>query len=259
MRDPTAPPHIGVLLDNTPEYLFWLGAAAISRLGRGRRERDVPGRRAGPPGRPLRVPGAGDRRRPRAASSPTRPSPWPGIACCAPTPTATSPRCADVDADRSWPTRRRRRPVPADLHVRLDGVPQGGAVLAGPLRPQRPPRRRGRRARTGIGRLRAAALLPHGRPVHRVVERAERRRPDRHPGPLLGVAHHGGRAPHGGDDVDLHGQGPELHPRPSRRRPTTPRRPSSWPSATRRRRPTSASSPPASAARSATATGRPRA
>ena len=30
-RDPGRPPHIGVLLDNTPEYLFWLGAAAISR------------------------------------------------------------------------------------------------------------------------------------------------------------------------------------------------------------------------------------
>lgn len=31
MREPDRPPHIGVLLDNTPEYLFWLGAAAISR------------------------------------------------------------------------------------------------------------------------------------------------------------------------------------------------------------------------------------
>jgi fatty-acyl-CoA synthase len=31
IRDPDAPPHIGVLLDNTAEYLFWLGAAAISR------------------------------------------------------------------------------------------------------------------------------------------------------------------------------------------------------------------------------------
>ncbi len=30
-RDPQQPRHIGVLLDNTPEYLFWLGAAAISR------------------------------------------------------------------------------------------------------------------------------------------------------------------------------------------------------------------------------------
>lgn len=31
VRDPDRPPHIGVLLDNTAEYLFWLGAAAISR------------------------------------------------------------------------------------------------------------------------------------------------------------------------------------------------------------------------------------
>ena len=31
VRDPAQPPHIGVLLDNTAEYLFWLGAAAISR------------------------------------------------------------------------------------------------------------------------------------------------------------------------------------------------------------------------------------
>ncbi|HZP31543.1 MAG TPA: AMP-binding protein [Acidimicrobiia bacterium] len=31
VRDPERPPHIGVLLDNTPEYLFWLAAAAISR------------------------------------------------------------------------------------------------------------------------------------------------------------------------------------------------------------------------------------
>jgi fatty-acyl-CoA synthase len=31
LRDPGSPPHIGVLLDNTAEYLFWLGAAAISR------------------------------------------------------------------------------------------------------------------------------------------------------------------------------------------------------------------------------------
>jgi fatty-acyl-CoA synthase len=31
IRDPDAPPHLGVLLDNTAEYLFWLGAAAITR------------------------------------------------------------------------------------------------------------------------------------------------------------------------------------------------------------------------------------
>jgi fatty-acyl-CoA synthase len=31
LHDPGAPPHIGVLLDNVPEYLFWLAAAALSR------------------------------------------------------------------------------------------------------------------------------------------------------------------------------------------------------------------------------------
>jgi fatty-acyl-CoA synthase len=30
MRDSDAPPHIGVLLDNVPDYLFWLGAGALS-------------------------------------------------------------------------------------------------------------------------------------------------------------------------------------------------------------------------------------
>ena len=28
---PTDPPHVGVLLDNVPEFLFWLGAAALNR------------------------------------------------------------------------------------------------------------------------------------------------------------------------------------------------------------------------------------
>ncbi len=30
LHDPDRPPHIGVLLDNTPDFLYWLGAAAIS-------------------------------------------------------------------------------------------------------------------------------------------------------------------------------------------------------------------------------------
>lgn len=30
IRDTDQPPHIGVLLDNTPDFLYWLGAAAIS-------------------------------------------------------------------------------------------------------------------------------------------------------------------------------------------------------------------------------------
>lgn len=31
LRDTGLPPHIGVLLDNTPEYVFWIGAAALTR------------------------------------------------------------------------------------------------------------------------------------------------------------------------------------------------------------------------------------
>nr|MDT0667623.1 AMP-binding protein [Micromonospora sp. DSM 115978] len=30
IRDPDRPPHVGVLLDNVPDYLFWLSAAALS-------------------------------------------------------------------------------------------------------------------------------------------------------------------------------------------------------------------------------------
>jgi fatty-acyl-CoA synthase len=30
IRDPEAPPHIGVLLDNVPDFLFWLGAGALA-------------------------------------------------------------------------------------------------------------------------------------------------------------------------------------------------------------------------------------
>ncbi|MFM1752967.1 MAG: hypothetical protein RL119_1929 [Actinomycetota bacterium] len=28
--DPTRPKHVGVLLENTPDYLFWVGAAALT-------------------------------------------------------------------------------------------------------------------------------------------------------------------------------------------------------------------------------------
>ena len=30
LHDPELPPHVGILLDNVPEYLFWLAAAAVS-------------------------------------------------------------------------------------------------------------------------------------------------------------------------------------------------------------------------------------
>lgn len=31
LRDPSRPPHVGVLLDNVPDYLFWLAAGALSK------------------------------------------------------------------------------------------------------------------------------------------------------------------------------------------------------------------------------------
>ena len=31
MCDPTRPPHVGVLLENVPEFVFWIGAAALAR------------------------------------------------------------------------------------------------------------------------------------------------------------------------------------------------------------------------------------
>ena len=58
------PPHIGVLLDNTPEYLFWLGAAADQPLGNRRHQRHLPRRRTRAPDRPLRLSGARDLGRP---------------------------------------------------------------------------------------------------------------------------------------------------------------------------------------------------
>ena len=60
IRDPTRRPHIGVLLDNTAEYLFWLGAAAITPVGDRRHQRDVPRRRARAARRLHRLPAARD-------------------------------------------------------------------------------------------------------------------------------------------------------------------------------------------------------
>ena len=42
IRDDDRPPHIGVLLDNVPDYLFWLAAAALSGARRRRHQLDLP-------------------------------------------------------------------------------------------------------------------------------------------------------------------------------------------------------------------------
>ena len=53
----TRPPHLGVLLDNTAEYLFWLGAAALDAVGDRRDQRHLPRRRARAARRLHRLPG----------------------------------------------------------------------------------------------------------------------------------------------------------------------------------------------------------
>ena len=40
--DPARPPHIGVLLDNVPEYVFWLGSSGDIRRRRRRHQLDLP-------------------------------------------------------------------------------------------------------------------------------------------------------------------------------------------------------------------------
>ena len=173
LRDPDAPPHIGVLLDNTAEYLFWLGAAAITPLGDRRHQRDVPGRRARTARRPHRLPGAGHVRRVRrAARRRAEPGARP-TACCTPAPT-TTPEQLD---GASTPTRARRPAEPDDLYLLIftsgsTGVPEGGALHAGPLRAHGRAREERRRARSGHGGVRAAPVLPLELAVHRVGERA---------------------------------------------------------------------------------------
>ena len=230
-------------------------------VGRGRRgyQLDLPRRAAGPADPAHRLPGAGDRPASRGRCS-----------------TASTPRCR---TSRVLVDRRRRvtrtslaaadapsaeravdggRPLPPDLHLRLDRPAQGRPVHPGPLRPHGRPCRRPSPSWPRATRLRAAAVLPLELAVHRMGVGPHRRRPHRHAG-RFSASEHAGRHPAlRCDDAGLHGQGPQLHPRHTRATRTTPTTPCGWRSATRRRSATSRSSPGASAAASGTATARPR-
>ena len=168
------PPHIGVLLDNVPDYLFWLAAAALSGAVVVGINSTYRGDQLGSADRPHRLPAArhpsdlaGAARRRRHRRRPTigvlvdrRPG-LRGRRVAAP-PIAVRRRRRD-----------RRRPLPPDLHVGLDracprrcgapraGSPAPGAHVAGIAELDR--RRR---------RLRAAAVLP----LQRRCSRAGRRR-----------------------------------------------------------------------------------
>ena len=215
LRDDDRPPHVGVLLDNVADYLFWLSAAALGgfvivgvnstyrgdQLGLLVRHSDcqllVTDATLAAAPRRRRHRGA---RRPRAPRRRRRVR----VAC----------RRATGRATRAC--RRRRRPLPPHLHVGLDRAAEGGAVHPGALRPHRRARGEGRRARAGRRRVRAAAVLPLERAVHRLVVGAQRRDPDRDPAEVLGVEHPARHPSLRRLDARVHRQGPELHPRHAR-------------------------------------------
>ena len=220
LTDPTRPPHVGVLLDNEPDYLFWLAAAALSgsvivginstyrgdQLGQLIRHTDCqlivtnPDQGGLLDGVDTGVPaGSRHRRRQRRLSGPV------GIA-----------------ADRPPNDERHGGgSVLADLHVRFDRDAEGSALHPRSIRPHGGARGHGRRARHGGSGLHAAAVLPFEFTVHRLVIGDQRRRPGRHAITVLGVGHAGGHPAVERDDAHVHRQGAQLHRRHAR---TTRRR-----------------------------------
>ena len=206
-------PHIGVLLDNTPEYLFWLGAAAVSRsviVGINATYRGAELARlidhcdcqvlvtsdtyadllAGAPSQVDRRPRARHRHDHYARRC---------------SPATTAPRRCGAG--------RRGRPLPPDLHVGLHRLPEGGALHAGPVRAHGRPRRR-RRGSSAPG---AAVYAPlpffHTSSLFTGLASALQASVavrDAHE--VLGVADDARHPPHRRHDADLHGQGPQLHP-----------------------------------------------
>ena len=261
IRDPTAPPHIGVLLDNTAEYLFWLGAAAITRSV-------VVGINATYRGAELaqlidhtdcQVLVTSDTYADLLADG-TEPAST-GDRVFAPAPTSY----ARAAGDRSTPTTRERRRSTTTCTSSSSPRGRPGFPKAVRCTQGRFARDRASTSQRSPGSVPGKAVyaplpdLPHQLPVHRAGERARGVGADRRrAGEVLGVAR---RCPTSVARARRCSRTPARSSTTSsrcRRRPTTPRRRSSSRSATRRRSPTSASSRRASTARSATATARPR-
>ena len=212
-RSRTAPPHIGVLLDNTPDYIFWLVGAALSgavvvginSTYRGEQlaqliehtdcELLVTSTTA-----PL-LDGA-DRRSRRDRSCRRRPayrerlSRYPPSAPLDSRSSRTTSSCSCSPRDRPDCPRR-------------SGAPRGAWPAPVPTWPRSPSYRERRR-------LLAVAVVPLQLAVHRVVVDPERRRSVRHPAQVLGLAHDGRRPPLRRHGAHLHRQGAQLHPRRAR-------------------------------------------
>ena len=255
-----APPHIGVLLDNTAEYLFWLGAAAITRSVIVGINATYRGAELAQLDRPHRLPGArdlGHLRRParrRAEPRPGRPR------ARTPAPTTTRERAR----------RRRRRSTLAtparddDLYLLI--FTSGSTGFPKAVRCTQ-----GRFARTGHARDDASPSSGPGSAVYAplpffhssslftgLASALQAEVPFGTRAQVLGVEHDARHPSDGRDDAGVHRQGPQLHPRGAAVARRRRRRRSSSRSATRRRRPTSASSRARFDCRCATATARPR-
>ena len=211
LRDDDRPPHIGVLLDNVPDYLFWLTAAALSggvivgvnstyrgdQLGLLIRHTDCQLLVTDEKSRTL-LDGvdtdvADDRvlmidSAEYAANVASRPTSYPD---------------ADVQED--------------DLFLLIftsgsTGLPKAVRCTQGRLRADGHARRNRRGAGSRRRGVRAVAVLPLQRTLHRVVVGPQCRGSDLDAAAVLGVEHAARHTPLRRLDAGVHREGPELHP-----------------------------------------------
>ena len=213
LRDPDRPPHVGVLLDNVPDYLFWLTAGRPLGHGRRRDQLDLPGRPARPADRPHRLPGTGDLQRPRRPAR--RRVAHDPVGAGAGDRRARPRR----GAGRRPSDRRRRYPPPSDDDLFLLIFTSGSTGLPKAVRCTQ-----GRIGRTGAHVAGIAELtdddvvyapLPffHAASLFTGWASAVHAgHPDLDPEALLRHRHRARHPGLRGHVPDLHGQGPQLHP-----------------------------------------------
>ena len=179
------PRHVAVLLDNTPDYLFAFGGAALHRR-RGRRAQPHPARRAPPARHRAHALRAGDHRAaPRGAARADRRRAAAGAhvdpvrrrrrSASRRSATSLDDALDAVPSDDLGHRTRRRRDLGADLHVgHVDGA-EGGDLLAAAAARDRQPHADDHGPRARRRRLRVHAAVP----LERGAGRAGRRRSSR--------------------------------------------------------------------------------
>ena len=221
------PFHVALLLDNVPEYVFWMGGAALAgavvvggnpthrgdELARDLSHTEcqllVTNRHLPAPGRGTR-PRSGPAGRPHPGRSTTPPAtstraPRPTGPCWRRWPAAPLP---DQDADRG----HRGHPRLPAVHLGHLGRPQGLPVQPGPAGPDRRHRGPDVRAHRGRRLLPGHAPLPLQRPDGRVGPGPGRRGHRRPPRTVQRLAVPRRRPPLRRHLLQLRGQAPLLHP-----------------------------------------------